>query len=577
MKLIAAAAAALVFVVAAPGPATAGECGLPDTSPMWVDVVDVPFWQVFAKPGVVVSTLDPISPPKFRARGIPTMRFDLYLYKRVGTPSKPLDPDTVIANANRYFDFAVAQTACTTPMIMENELFGAKLPTPWSETNQQYRENVLLFLRTLAQRGAHPALLINHKPFVDSPEAAAWWRSVAEVSDIIHESFEPANVVAAQGPLRGNRLLRQSYRAGVSPLIDIGVPPSRLGVIVSFSTVRGYGGRNGLKSDRAWYRVTKWYVLSLKAVAAELHLGSIWSWGWRWWRPAEQDPDKAKAACVWLWARDPHLCNGPRAAGKKFNRSVTEGQIRLPANVQCRIGRASLTDSAVYQLERRTADRSLALSALLARVVTRREVHVSGRAVLGAEAAVVAQRFDGSRSAYLRALAQEHVTIQLARQILADELRKARIELRLRSRSVSGTDVRDFYDTYGELLARPVGVKPAPLWLNGHKRGLALSSVAPSGVFSARTGSTTTVRGLDGVYRVTPLGPASPLAALSFSRAAGGIGAALAAATRRDSFASWLSSREEKALDEAVCRRDELPPIGSGELTALAPFLELSP
>ena len=568
-----------VAVAAALGAAPnafAGPCGLPTTTPLWADYVDFPYGYLFAKPGAVTAVSDEIWPPKLRAGGAVTPRMDLYLKKRVGTPSAPLAPDAVVAAANKLFDYSVANTGCATPIIVENELFGAKAPTPWSETTQRYRDNVLLFLRTLAARGAHPVLLLNSDPFVASPEAAQWWRDIGSVSDIVREDYQPADVVSHRGPLLGNRLLRQSYRRGLPQLIAIGVPSTRLGIMISFSTVRGYGGRNGA-STRAWMRVTKWYALSAKAVAAELKLGSIWSWGWRWWRPAEQDPDKAKAACVWLWARDPHLCNGPRAAGKKFNRSLTEGQIRLPADTQCRIGKASLTNSAVYDLERRTADRTLALSALLARVVMRREVHVSARAVLGAEAAVVAQRFDGSRSAYTRALAQEHVSIQLARQILGDELRKARIELRLRSRRVSGGDVREFYDAYGDVLARAVRVKPAPLWLNGRRRGLALSSIAPPGVFDAPAGRTQSVRGLDGVYRVTPLGPPAPLAALSFSRAARGIATALAAATRRDSFSSWLAVQEEDALNEAVCRRDELPPIGSGELTALAPFLELAP
>jgi hypothetical protein len=324
-------------------------------------------------------------------------------------------------------------------------------------------------------------------------------------------------------------------------------------------------------------RVTKWYVLSAKAVAAELHLGSIWSWGWRWWRAEERDPAKAKAACVWLWARNPRLCNGPRAAGKKFNRSLTEGQIRLPGGVHCRIGKARITTAGVYELERRTGDRSLALSALLARVVTSREAHVGASAVRRAEAAVVAQRFGGSRAAYLRALSEAHVSVQLAHQILGDELRKARIEIRLRSRSTRSADVRAFYDAYGDVLARPVRVKPAPLWLNGRNRGVALSSIAPPAVFRVRSGRTTTVRGLDGVYRVTPLGAASPLAALSFSHAAGAIATALAAETRRDSYVSWLERREEEALNEAVCRRDELPPVGAGDLTPLASFLELAP
>src|SRR5947208_9173287 len=55
---------------------------------------------------------------------------------------------------------------------------------------------------------------------------------------------------------------------------------------------------------------------------------------------AGNDPDKPAAVCVYLWARDPKLCDGPYAAGAGFDASRTEGQIVLPSNVRCTFGRS---------------------------------------------------------------------------------------------------------------------------------------------------------------------------------------------------------------------------------------------
>ena len=72
--------------------------------------------------------------------------------------------------------------------IAENELSGAGLETPWSDTNAQYRQNVLTYLQTLAARGARPFLLINSAPYTGG-EAAAWWQQVAAVADIVREGL----------------------------------------------------------------------------------------------------------------------------------------------------------------------------------------------------------------------------------------------------------------------------------------------------------------------------------------------------------------------------------------------------
>ena len=56
-------------------------------------------------------------------------------------------------------------TGCATPWIALNELFGAQTPTPWTATTAQYRENTLVLLRRLAERGARPAITIANPPY----------------------------------------------------------------------------------------------------------------------------------------------------------------------------------------------------------------------------------------------------------------------------------------------------------------------------------------------------------------------------------------------------------------------------
>src|SRR5207244_3961972 len=137
-----------------------------------------------------------------------------------------------------------------------------------------------------------------------------------------------------------------------------------IGLMLGFQTTRGQGGREGLEPARAWYEVVKWQALSAREVARELGLGSIWSWGWEAYSDAERDPDKAGAACVWLWARNHKLCNGPRAAGSGFDASLTDGQINFPRGVQCKLDGRTMTSSELTRLAHMTGDRELSYSAL---------------------------------------------------------------------------------------------------------------------------------------------------------------------------------------------------------------------
>ena len=322
-------------------------------------------------------------PEAARARGATTYAFDLHLNRRVGTPGAPADPSTIEAAADTQYQKDIDRSGgCTTPLVVENELFGAATPTPWGASTAQYRANVLAYLQDLAARGAHPVILINKSPYAGSSDAVAWWRSVAKVADIAREVYLPATQIWPLGPILGNRYVRESYRNAITALTSMGIPANRLGIMISFLSHKGVGGRNGLEPDSAWYQVVKWETLSAKQVAREVGLGSIYSWGWQEWNPKERDPDKPKAACVWIWARKRSLCNAPRMLGKSFDRSLTAGQLVLQRGTVCRTeGSGALGAGSIGSLAALTGDRDAALSALFERLVETSQRPVSRHAV----------------------------------------------------------------------------------------------------------------------------------------------------------------------------------------------------
>src|SRR2546423_1860403 len=231
-----------------------------------------------------------------RAAGTATVYFDLHLNNRIGTTTKPADPTLLAQRAKTLVAFAAQQSGCATPVIVENELAGPNLVTPWSDNNAQYRANALIFLQQLASLGAHPVLLIPKSPYTGG-DALDWWKQVSQVAEIVREIYVPAPATWKQGVVLGNRTLRNSYRQAVRDLTDVGMPANKVGIMVSFATTNGFGGRNGLQPASAWYRVAKWMALSARQVAAETGIASVWSWGWGEWTTTEQDPLKPYAMC----------------------------------------------------------------------------------------------------------------------------------------------------------------------------------------------------------------------------------------------------------------------------------------
>ena len=214
----------VALFAAAPGQAEARECGLPNKTPLWVDFADgsVPYWQMFARPGVIAAAANFIFPPQIRAMGAKTVYWEMNFRQRVGTPTNPEDPKDVADWADRIFYRAVASSACATPWIALNEMWGSNLPTPWSPTNAQYRQNVIIFVKRLRELGARPFLLLSTRPFTDG-EAIDWWREASLYTDFVREIYFSAPQIHRQGTILGSRTLRNAFRQGVTDLTDITV------------------------------------------------------------------------------------------------------------------------------------------------------------------------------------------------------------------------------------------------------------------------------------------------------------------------------------------------------------------
>ena len=567
----------VALFAAAPGQAEARECGLPNKTPLWIDFADgsVPYWTMFARPGVIAAAANFIYPPQIRALGAKTVYWEMNFRQRVGTPTNPQDPEDVADWADRIFYRAVASSACATPWIALNEMWGSNLPTPWSPTNAQYRQNVIIFVKRLRELGARPFLLLSTRPFTDG-EAIDWWREASLYTDFVREIYFSAPQIHRQGTILGSRTLRNAFRQGVTDLTDIGIPPSKIGIFLGFHTNPGQGGRERLKPASAWFNHVKLQVLAAKQVSREIPFATIWSWGWGEWSASDRDPDKPAAACVYLWTRDPGLCEGPALAGPGFDPRRTVGQLNVSPGAQCTTPWGPLRSSELAGVARVTGDREIAYTSLFARLVLKGYVKVKHKELRAAERAIVRFRFGGSGAAYRGALARAGASRSVALGVIADELRQSRIERRFQVRSPSGGQVRSYRESYSDTPARLVEATPRQWWLGRRSRGVAIQGLAPSAVFRIPAHRFTTLKTRDGAIRVRALGPTAPLGAFSIQSATAAIRAALVRISQDGVFDNWLMRRESSALAATTCRRDWLPAVGPMELPSELPFLALA-
>jgi hypothetical protein len=376
-----AAAATLVLVLAGATGLThaASPAALPCLQPAqtaWIDYGDkwVPFRRLFFRPGLAVALAHDAPGADARRRGAQLAFWAMALRRAVGTPAHPVDPSAIPGATSRLVDDAVRVTGCSTPVIGLNELFGAQRAPPWQPRNARYRADVLALVQALAGRGAQPQLLISQAAATGGA-AASWWRAIAQSATIVRELYLPAPSLHALGPARASVYMRFQLRRAVRNLTTIGIPSSRVGIVLGFQ--KGVGGRMGLAAA-PWFDVVKLETLATKQVAGELSLASVWSWGWAAFPGSRADAATERAACVYLWARDAGLCDGPAAAGRGFDRSLAQPAEGSRLRVTLRV--LSSRHPAWFQVTS-----SAKLSARVAFLQTRRggQWHNAQRLVLG--------------------------------------------------------------------------------------------------------------------------------------------------------------------------------------------------
>jgi hypothetical protein len=350
------ASACLGLLVLAPGAQAdhwqSGQCGVPAEAPLSVEYAQGAVSaqirnEIFgpARPPLVLATSGAALPARLRALGAHTVHWHMKLRALVGLPATPADPAAVAPAAERLAAAAASSSACPTPLIALNELNGAGMPL--SPQNEQYRANVLTLVQQLHALGARPFLLVPRAPFTATEADRAWWLAVASSSNIVRELYFHGPYIYGLGPVLANRARRQAMRRGIASFTSIGIPPGRLGIMHGFQSGIGAGGREGLQLGY-WLQVVKWDSLAARQIATEFAgagtpLGSLWSWGWG--NFAVADGDKHFVACVYLWARNPALCDGPgraQAGGVAFNPDLAEGQDLAPTILTTALAPATL-------------------------------------------------------------------------------------------------------------------------------------------------------------------------------------------------------------------------------------------
>ncbi|HMG97440.1 MAG TPA: hypothetical protein VK546_00885, partial [Gaiellales bacterium] len=448
---------------------------------------------VFARPGITVASTGNAVAKAQRDAGASTGYWEMNLPALAGTPAAPADPAGMDLVAAGEVQKAQASTGCPNPIIALNELLGSDVAGPLPAAAQRYRDAVLGLMRALAADGATPFLLVPRRFTVTGTED--WWRQVGQVGWLVPEAYTPATSLWSIGnPFLISRELRVGFREWVSRLTGLGIPASRVGLMLGFQSGDSQGGRAGLQPTAAWLEIVKLESQAGLVVARELGLSTLWSWGWGTFATAgSADADKQAAACTYLWARDNALCDAPALGVPGFDPDLTAGTVQLAATTQCSYAGGSFGTAELTALTDAGVSRAGALTALLERSLARAKTTIGPTALLRAERSVIAGQFDGQRGTYRQFLQSEGATPAVARDAIRDQLLESKIARGLHVAPIATADVKAYIKAHAGTRTRLVETVRPVTWLVGQKQGVALPGLAPPDVLAAAPGTTVLV------------------------------------------------------------------------------------
>jgi hypothetical protein len=192
-----------------------------------------------------------------------------------------------------------------------------------------------------------------------------------------------------------------------------------------------------------------------------------------------------------------------------------------------------------------------------------------------AEQAIIDGSFAGRRTAYNTALARAGANPYVARAAIADELRRAQAEARIRVPAPTASQILAFYAAYPDALVRQFKVEPAAPWLGNRTSGFALAAAAPSVLFRMRTAVASSFALGLGSYVVTPFDQALPLGAVPFATVTPAIRTALISFARTQAYEDAFRKRVGSASNRTICLRDDVPNPAVVSVATYLPFLAL--
>ena len=229
-------------------------------------------------------------------------------------------------------------------------------------------------------------------------------------------------------------------------------------------------------------------------------------------RPPPVPAEKQAAACTYLWARDPSLCDAPTVAATSniggFDADLTAGAFDLAPELQCRYTGGSFTTKELTALTAAGVTSASALTALLERSLVRTRATIGPTALLRAERSVIAGVFAGKRGQYQQFLQVEGATPAVARDVIRDQLLAAKVARGLRVAPITGAGVTAFIQSHAGTRTRSVETVRPVRWLVGQTRARDPRARPPVRA-ERRDGLDVLVHAEDGPVRVRVLGARS--------------------------------------------------------------------
>ena len=306
----------LTLLAAALAPATASAACPNGPGTVWVDyaayaVYDTPVESVLARPGTLLAVQNPKWRDSYQAKGADTVGWYMRLLSIVGTVNDPKPRSQVLAKVPQLATLAREMTSCTRPWLTLNEMQAVQVDEPATYAQRRFRANVLALAKALDNRGVRVLLLMPRIP-LENTRYRSYWRELSTHADLVYEAYTWSSLTVNRlGDVAARNYLRNKWTETMQRLKRFVVSMRHAGIVIPYWSRprRAPSGRENL-SDARWFRLTRIKTLAVGDVARSMDLGTIWSWGWQTNpKVGEVDPDKPMAACYYLQARDPSLCD----------------------------------------------------------------------------------------------------------------------------------------------------------------------------------------------------------------------------------------------------------------------------